>query len=129
MRDITLISDEKVTQIPIRDCQEPLINIRKYSTILISQKPTLTYEGFTFVRETIAKKLLKVASLLPHGIKIIFAAGYRPLSVQKKIFDEYYQQLLKKFPNLDEKKLFDECTKFVANPKGNPPHSTGAAVD
>jgi D-alanyl-D-alanine dipeptidase len=72
---------------------------------------------------------MKAQTLLPKGIQIIFEEGHRPIAVQKKIFNDYYQQVKLKNPNFTDEQLKQECYKYVADPEGTPPHSTGGAID
>ena len=129
MDDITLISDPRVRSIPILECNEELVDVKDFPEFIISSKRVGIYEGFTFLRKSVARKLKEAATLLPKGIRIIFEEGHRPLSVQTKIFKDYYAELKEKHPNWDHEKTHIECTKYIAAPVGNPPHSTGGVFD
>ena len=41
----------------------------------------------------------------------------------------YSRELRRAHPDWDEKKIYDEASKYVAPPEITPPHSTGGAVD
>lgn len=83
-----------------------------------------------YVRETIMKKLIKAADLLPKGYKLLVYDGWRPYQVQKKLHD----LLLKKYKDkLTNRELKEFINKYVAPPskdeKSPSPHLTGGAVD
>jgi D-alanyl-D-alanine dipeptidase len=132
MPKITLIADPKVLAMPIVENNEPLVDIIQYPQIILSKKDSCPYQkapSYSKVRKTVADLLVQAAKYLPKGIQFYLEEGHRSLSVQKIIFDEYYQKLLLNHPNWDKETLFCETTKYVAPPERNAPHSTGGAID
>lgn len=87
--------------------------------------------NFTFVlRESIVKKLEQVQTQLPNNLQLVLKAGYRPLEVQKWLFDDNLNHLQRKFPNKNKDEIYRMNLEFVADPINFiPPHSTGGAVD
>lgn len=85
----------------------------------------------SFVREGVAKRLAVAASLLPEGHAFLMWDSYRPLQVQQALFDDYYNQLVKKGADPEQAKV--DAQKFVSIPSTDPtrppPHNTGGAVD
>lgn len=59
--------------------------------------------------------------------------GYRPLSTQKKLYDNYFNILKEKYPLLEDKRLHEATGIFVFPPSYDPtnpsPHNTGGAID
>lgn len=123
--------------ISIKENGENLVDIERYfRQKKISIKIELDWEKKDIpkclVRHSIARKLVivsrKLQKINPNFIlKIV--DGYRPIRLQKKLFKSIYSDMLNKNKNLSKQKLYLEVTKFIADPKNNPPHSTGGAVD
>jgi D-alanyl-D-alanine dipeptidase len=86
-----------------------------------------------FIRQGVAERLIRAEEMLPRGYHLVVFDGWRPLEVQKSLYDEYYQSLKTKFPSWGEDKLVQETQKYVSLPSNNPsrpsPHNTGGAVD
>ena len=77
---------------------------------------------------------LKIASTyLPDGYSLVILDAYRPIELQKELFDKYSIIIEKKFhlENYSEDDKNNFFNKFVSIPdKDNPPaHTTGGAVD
>lgn len=126
---ITLISDPKVLQIPIKENNNPLIDIRDYPEILIDTRKSKASNSYFKLWKSVVAKLLEATKYLPHGIRFLVIEGHRPLSLQKKYFDEYSEKLSGLHPDWNKKRICDETSKYVAPPEIAPPHSTGGAVD
>lgn len=86
-----------------------------------------------FVRKGIAKRLEEARRLLPDGMTFVVWDPFRPLGVQKSLFDWYFSKLKSEHPDLPEEELMVEAQKFVSLPSTDPtkpsPHNTGAVVD
>jgi len=131
--------DFKKRAIPIQECGEELINVDTYQSPYVIEKPMYHKQQITgalphcYVRESVMKRLEEVAQQLPQGYQFVIWDGYRPFQVQKAIYDEYYEKIMKKFPNDSTEKWQEETEKFVSLPSVDPdhpaPHITGGAVD
>jgi D-alanyl-D-alanine dipeptidase len=126
--DFLLISDPKIWAMEVKECHEPLVNLKDLN-FKISLNRSGFYPGYTKVRKTVADKLLAAAHYLPDGIAFYFSEGHRPISLQRQMYTEYYNQLSQANPSWDESTLKHETVKFVAPPEDVPPHSTGGAID
>ncbi len=86
-----------------------------------------------FLRKEVAQSLVRAEQMLPNGYHLLVLDGWRPLEVQKSLYDEYYKSLQLKFPNWNEEELERETQKYVSMPSGDKtkpsPHNTGGAVD
>ncbi len=135
--------------IPIRECGEMMVPVglfTKYDKLLTDT----IYFGWTnaspyeldelngamlcvFIREGVAEKLDRISRSLPRNIKLIIFDGFRPLEVQKSLYDEYYGQLKTEHADWVEEKLSKETQRYVSLPSIDParpsPHNTGGAVD
>ena len=127
--DIVLISDPAVLAIPIYDSGEPLVDLTSFPALVLSKKRATVCKDYSKVRHSVADKLLEAACFLPPGLFFLVEEGYRPMAVQERLFDEYYQKLATANPLWDKSRLFAEVCKYVAPPKSIPPHSTGGAID
>ena len=129
---IVLISDPRIVNVPIKENNEPCVN-------LLAEKNKLLVDGsqsqidsrsplFTMTRQTLFHKLLQAQHSLPKGIHLFIKEAYRPLSVQKVSFEQYVEQLKNTHPLWTPDEVYQEASKYVA-PISVAPHSTGGAVD
>lgn len=126
--DFLLISDPKIWAMNVKECHEPLVNLKDLN-FKISLNRSSFYAGYTKVRKSVAEKLLEAAQYLPQGIAFYFSEGHRPITLQRQMYHEYYTQLADAHPSWDEATLKHETVKYVAPPQDVPPHSTGGAID
>ncbi len=123
----------KFEDIPIHECNEPLVNLSEYNFVL---EPMYFNQGLSpdsrmFLRKSVADKLLKIQEKLGE-YKFKIWDGFRPRSVQQAIYDKFWKELSEAHPDWDEEKLKMEVGVFVSvpnNPNRIPPHATGATVD
>ncbi|MBP6946077.1 MAG: D-alanyl-D-alanine dipeptidase [Candidatus Pacebacteria bacterium] len=123
----------KFEDIPIHECGEPLVDLSEYAFVL---EPSYFNQGFStesrmFLRQSVAEKLMEIQKGLNRYTFKIWDS-FRPRSVQKVIYDKFWQELHIAHPDWDEEKLKIEVGVFVTapnNPQRIPPHSTGGAVD
>lgn len=136
-------------QIPILDCQEPLVPIPVNEFSLESpppyQKLGADYGAASpfVVRSRILTQLQAAQAALKHihpDWRLHIFDAYRPLSVQQFMVDYTYQDLLNsrglkvdKLSAQEQDAIWADVYKFWAMPNANPahppPHSTGAAID
>lgn len=136
-------------EIPITECGERLVPLGPFSehgryifqdSIYCGERTNSPYRFFEiegslitpFVREGVAKRLVRAASLLPPGHVLLIWDAYRPLEVQSRLF-YYYFELLKREKGLPKEKALEEAQRFVSLPSDDPkrpsPHNTGGVVD
>lgn len=120
---------------------DPFVDVEKYSggRILADMKYIRAgYNGaidIAYARRNVADKLLKAASLLPDGYRLLIYDAWRPYSVQKALYDEYFDKLAKDPANqgLSEEELHALAKKFVSFPVMGKAlsyvHSSGGAID
>jgi len=51
-----------------------------------------------FARESVLKKLVEASKMLPEGFKIVIFDSWRPVKVQKELFDRYKKETAKSNP-------------------------------
>jgi len=126
-----IYSDHHQLKIKVIECNEHLVDVRKYcNDITLRIYPEMKENTF-YLRKRVIEMLNKADSLLPKGYKILLLDAYRPLEIQEKFFKDFCIELKNKHPNFNDAKIRKEASKFVAPPdvKILPPHSTGGAVD
>jgi D-alanyl-D-alanine dipeptidase len=125
--------------VEIHECNERLISLKDLYPERILIKSQYFLKGIEgsleecYVRDSVAKILIKASKLLPSGRKIVVLDAWRPIEVQKIIFNKYKESLERDSPNTNERKLIDLTQKYVCLPSANEnnpsPHSTGGAID
>lgn len=134
--NITLISDPKVLAIPVKDSNEPWVNLTMQDKIAYGPSPEIPdNKDYTYMRKTVYDKLKLAQSKLPKGLRFCLYEGYRSLTLQKMIFEKQHTNVKNRHPDWSSEHIFLETTKLVSpvlNPDQSPnipPHSTGAAID
>ncbi|MEU8824963.1 M15 family metallopeptidase [Streptomyces sp. NPDC048636] len=129
MTEIVLMSDPRVAAVPVQECGERLVDVRRDSPLLIDERKGEGSAGaFTHLREDVLRRLLKAQEQLPHGMRLLFVEGYRPPSLQRHYFDEYANQLRNEHPDWSAERIRSAASRYVSPPE-IAPHSAGAAVD
>lgn len=135
-KEIVLIADQRVLDIPIYEQGDPLIDLKDQTLLAYGPSPEIPNNtDYTKMRKTVYEKLLRAQQALPKGLKFCIYEAYRSLSLQEKLFTDRYKTEKKNHPDWDHDRLFVECTRLVSpvkNLDGSdniPPHSTGGAVD
>ncbi len=129
MTEIVLMSDPKVAAVPVHECGERLVDVRRGSPLLVDERKWQDSAGaFAHLREGVLDRLLKAQAQLPQGIRLLFVEGYRPPSLQRRYFDEYAAQLRAEHPEWAAEQVRSAASRYVSPPE-IAPHSAGAAVD
>src|SRR3990167_8962867 len=137
MKKIIYIADPEILSVPIRECGEPLIDLKNQTEILFGPTPEcdLTKNDYTKIRKSVFQKLCVAQKKLPHGFRFKLYEGFRSLIVQKILFDDIYQRVSARLPNTSHETRFHETTRLaspVINFDGTPnipAHNTGGAID
>lgn len=110
-----LLSDPRVSAVPVRDIDEPLVAFDSGF-------------GKALVRSGLATRLESARAALPSGIHLHVVEGYRPAHRQQAIIERYSASLRAAHPGIGEPELHALTSRFVA-PLAVAPHVAGAAVD
>lgn len=127
MDEIVLMSDARVAAVPVRECGESLVDVRRDASLLTRVRPEDEPAAY-FVREGVLDRLIKAQASLPAGTRLLLVEGYRPLSLQQHYFKGYADQLRAENPDWPDEQLIRATSRFVSPPE-IAPHSAGAAVD
>ncbi len=127
--NIVLITDPAVLAIPIKENGDKLTNLKDFPDLKKDRRKSSTSNPYSCLRMSVAYKLLDAQGDLPDGIRFLIIEGYRPLTLQKKYFDEYWNKLKTLHSDWSDKELYREASKYVSPSEIVPAHSTGGAVD
>lgn len=124
--------------VPVIENNEKMVLLNTFAPEYISVSPQYFSQGIPhakqdqYVRETVANKLVDVAKKLPKSYKLLVWDAWRPIEVQKALFDNYYK-IIKDLYNYSDEKANWETQKYVSFPtidiKKPSPHFTGGAID
>ncbi|WP_327704674.1 M15 family metallopeptidase [Streptomyces decoyicus] len=129
MTEIVLTSDPRVAAVPVQECGERLLDVRRDNSLLVDEREWQDSAGaFAHLREGVLDRLLKAQAQLPQGMRLLFVEGYRPPSLQRRYFDEYATQLRADHPEWSAEQVRSAASRYVSPPE-IAPHSAGAAVD
>ncbi|MCC5575148.1 M15 family metallopeptidase [Microtetraspora sp. AC03309] len=126
MSDIVLISDPRVTSLPVAECGEPLSDVR--GRLRVDGRLADDAGAYAHLREGVLARLEDAQALLPAGCHIVVVEGYRPLALQRKYFEDYKDELRATFPEMSPEELHSAASRYVS-PIEVAPHTAGAAVD
>ena len=125
--------------VPIVDNGETLIDVRHYSpdkivtgaTYFAWQIPGSLAQ--CYARDSVARRLALAAQQLPDGLRLYVFDGWRPVVVQRFLFEQYQAELYAEHPEWSATELLAQTQVFVSFPNTDPtcpsPHLTGGAVD
>lgn len=122
--------------VQIVDCGEPLVALAHTGRILVCPiYEALGYAGApdrVFLRTSVITRLRQAAADLPDNLRLLVWDGWRPLDLQRRLYDEYRGHLIKS-SGLTGDELDSLVQRFVSEPSPDaaqpPPHATGGAVD
>lgn len=124
-----LMSDPRVAGIPVRECGEPLVDVRSGTVPLLVDARRSDPDGaFAHLRVRVRDQLVAAQAQLPDGLRLLVVEGYRPLSLQTEYFERYAQSLRTGHPQWTAREVRDAASRYVSPPE-IAPHSAGAAVD
>ncbi|GGK83057.1 M15 family metallopeptidase [Sphaerisporangium melleum] len=126
MRDIVLISDPRVTSIPVEESGEALADVR--GVLGVDGRLADPQGAYAHLREGLLNRLQDAQRHLPDGYRLLVVEGYRPPVLQRRYFEEYKDELRAAFPEMPPDELHVAASRYVS-PIEVAPHTAGAAVD
>jgi zinc D-Ala-D-Ala dipeptidase len=123
-----------------RESGEPLMPVSRVLSSQIRCTPQYRIRGVPhsldccYCRQGVAHKLAQMSDWLHTlNLTLIVWDAWRPVTVQKALYDAYKERLRHEHPNVSEDELDAKTRRFVAFPSCDParpsPHLTGGAVD
>ncbi|WP_407835181.1 M15 family metallopeptidase [Streptomyces sp. DSM 116496] len=128
MSEIVLMSDPRVTALPVTECGEPLVDLRGFPELRIDPRLADADGHYAHLRRGVASRLRSAAALLPGGLRLLVVEGYRPMNLQVAYFTAYAEQLRAANPDWTDEHLRVQASRSLAPPEVAP-HVAGAAVD
>jgi D-alanyl-D-alanine dipeptidase len=115
-----------LNRIPIRECGEPLVDIRHACPVVLLRPGCLPY-----LRVTVASMLNRAQDALPSGYRFSVSTALRTLEMQSSMYWRNYRKLEAEKPHLPTSALRRITNKYYAPPdaKAPPGHTTGGAID
>lgn len=126
MSEIILMADPRVAAIPVRECGEPLVDLR--AIFSVDGRKLEDSDSCHFLREGVVERLVHAEGLLPEGLRLLVVEDYRPPPLQRRYFEEYAAELRAGRPDWSEEEVHTAASRYVS-PPDIAPHSAGAAVD
>lgn len=121
-----LIGDDRVVGVPVDDVGEPLV-VPRIAT-RAHRRVGRDGDARFMVRAGVATRL-EIADAGLGDVSLVLVEGHRPAAVQQRFWDTRWEAVRSAHPDWDAARIRAETSRFVAPPDGNPPHSTGGAVD
>ncbi|MGN9840850.1 M15 family metallopeptidase [Nonomuraea sp. H19] len=128
MTDLVLLSDPRIAALVVKECDEPLVDLREVPAIRVDPRLADAEGIFAHVRLTVADRLVAAQTQLPRGLRLLVVEGLRPYTLQERYFAESCAGLHAAHPEWDEDRAWREAAKYVSPPEVAP-HVTGGAVD
>lgn len=117
-----------INSVPIRECGEPLVNLRELPTVFFDD--VLQNRQEVLVRKTVFEKLEKAVHSLPEGCHLKFHSAFRPRTEQVRLWERKCQEMREQFPSISEEEMALRTKRVVADPRfGFGGHQTGGAID
>ncbi|MEE1830489.1 dipeptidase, partial [Streptomyces sp. SP17KL33] len=83
MSEIILMSDPRVAAVPVYECGEPLVDVRR-GPLLVDVRTQDDSDAFFYLREGVLERLLQAQARLPAGLRLLVVEGYRPPELQRR---------------------------------------------
>ncbi len=127
-----LLNDKRIARVTCIDNKEKIIALRNvHKNILIDEtRSQISSKSnlFCYARETIIIKLKEAADNLPGGYQFLIKEAYRPLSRQRKSFEEAFNDYKTEYPLKNDDEIYKLTCQYVA-PVEVAGHPTGGAID
>ncbi len=129
---MVLLNDERIAKIHCVDNKEKILSLKqRHKNILIDEtrnQISNKSDLFCYARESIIKKLIEATNYLPNGYQFLIKEAYRPLSRQKKSFEEAFNYYKIQYPLKKDDEIYKVTCEYVA-PVKVAGHPTGGAID
>jgi D-alanyl-D-alanine dipeptidase len=127
---------DELDAVTIIDNGEPLVDFVAVCPELVFSPthPVFEFPRVHLVRESVARMLCEAAQALKEHdakLRLQIVEGYRPIEVQRAMFQHALDEAKKRLGEVDAKTLEREAGRYAAPPDAitPPPHITGGAVD
>ncbi len=122
------LSDPRIAAIPVRECGEPLVDVRVAAPVLVDSRRADPAGAYAHLRSGMVDRLVTAQSLLPRGIRLLIIEGHWPPSTLEPYGRVYRERLGRAHPDWAQSALDAHTSWHVAQPFVAA-HVTGGAVD
>lgn len=121
----------ELRHIKIQECGEPLVDYLALCPKLLRARSRFEYRRESLLRRSVAEMLCKAADALPPGYRLAVHEGWRPLYIQRRMYQTTWERFRQAHPDWSDLALKRVVNRFTAplDPRVPPPHTTGGAVD
>jgi D-alanyl-D-alanine dipeptidase len=126
--DIVLLCDGRIAAVPVRECGEPLVDLRAVADVDLDDRQADPAGAYARVRLGTLGRLRLAQRTLPAGYRLVVVEGYRPGELQRFYFTEHVALLRDRHPTWSARRIRELASRYVS-PPGVAPHVTGGAVD
>jgi D-alanyl-D-alanine dipeptidase len=128
MPEIVLLSDPRIAEVGVKECGEPLVDLRTMEAIRVDQRLADDGGAFAHVRLSVADRLVTAQTGLPRSLRLLVVEGFRPEALQQRYFAASVAAHRAAHPGWDERRARLEASRYVSPPEVAP-HVSGGAVD
>jgi len=129
---MVLLSDIAEMKFVSENSAEPLVSLRGvHDRVVVDESRSQIAsrsEYFCYARQSVRELLARAADRLPPGYCFILKEAYRPLSRQRRSYEEAYAKYRALHAGLSDRELRDKVATYVA-PVSVAGHPTGGAID
>lgn len=128
MTDVVLMGDPRVADIPVREIDDDLVDVRTVAGLSLDALKATPDGAYAHLRRGVVERLLSAQERLPGEYRLLLVEGYRPYVIQERYFTGYRNQLEALDPEMDHEASFRLASRYVSPPMVAP-HVSGAAID
>lgn len=122
------LSAPGVATLPVRECGEPLVDLRDTGAIQLDSRLADERGAYAHVRLSVADRLMAAQCQLPRGLRLLIVEGYRPPALQDEYFRGSMTGIAAANPAWPTERVRTEAATYVSPPEVAP-HVTGGAID
>lgn len=133
---IPAIDVPEVLSYPTDYREEELVSMKERGFVISSQYYARQLPGSfpdCYLRRSVADRLERAQASLPNGLRFKLYDGYRPLQIQKALWDYFIRVVRENHPGAPEDEIKRLTSYFVSEPSYDAEHpslhNTGGAVD
>lgn len=126
MLDIVLLSDPRIAEIAVKECGEPLVDLRTLLALRVDERLADAEGAFAHVRLSVADRLIAAQARLPRSLRLLVVEGFRPAALQQRYFAR--SVAAHREAGWDDNQAYVEASRYVSPPEVAP-HVTGGGVD
>jgi D-alanyl-D-alanine dipeptidase len=128
MPEIVLLSDPRIAEVAVKECGEPLVDLRTLEAVRVDPRLADPEGAFAHVRLSVADRLIAAQTALPRRLRLLVVEGFRPAALQQRYFAGSVAAHRAANADGDERRAYLEASRYVSPPEVAP-HVSGGAVD